>query len=91
MVAPRGDGQKQVGIKVPARTIRQIDDLIESGEYGSRSLFVKDAIDRLLNQDRTREEARNAIREELRSGEYDDMIEERVRNIFGRIVQLQES
>ncbi len=86
MVAPRGEGQVQVGIKVPKKTVDEIDALVEAKEYGSRSLFIKEAIDRLLNRDRTREETRDAIRDELRSGAYDDIIEQRVRKALGRVV-----
>lgn len=86
MVAPRGEGQIQIGIKVPARTVRQIDELVKNGEYNSRSLFVKEAIDRLLNAGRWQVESRAAIEEELRRGGYDDILEDRIRVILGRVV-----
>lgn len=63
-----------------------MDTLIRNGEYSSRSVLIKTAVENLLNEDRAREEARKAIRDEIASGSYDDLIEDRLRTILARVI-----
>lgn len=86
MAPQRSANQFSIPARFTKQTIDRMDTLIRNGEYSSRSALIKTAVENLLNEGRAREEARKAIRDEIATGSYDDLIEDRLRTILARVI-----
>jgi Arc/MetJ-type ribon-helix-helix transcriptional regulator len=72
---PKARAFASVQIKMPQETVVKIDRLVENGEYASRSVFIRAAVDRLLNDDDLEKAIDARVQEGLASGIYErDMV-----------------
>ena len=88
---PRSGNQIAIPTKFPSQTVARMDEMIASGRYSSRSHLVKEAVDRLLNEDRYREEIDHLVEDIIMSGRADVAIEDRMRLIFAGVIRPPET
>ncbi|GEM_PF-2750944 len=76
----------EIMLRLSPEHIRKIDDLISSGRFKNRAEVARTATIEFLNEIENEDKVNTNIMRAIDSGEFDDVLEVRVRRIISDII-----